>query len=243
MEPEKSLPLRPNVVCMPAVVVATKPVTMSRPRKSSGTSLRRLRFARGPLHRGAERTPFDDDDLRARRPTSTSPSMRRALAQEGGEQPGRPDLPIAGNDVAHRVGGRADETHGLQHAGDIAAIAREVCAVSLAGRARQELRRELLVAPFQLLDRRRPYRRRAAPPASRTEQRIGDAAARGQNDRLARIGGCLDDVGDAPEATRIGDARTAEFMYDPFVHISHAPNLSRRRMRRPKMLQVDELRP
>ena len=32
----------------------------------------------------------------------------------------------------------------------------------------------------------------------------------------------LDDVGDPPEAVGIGDARAAEFMYDPFIHTSHA---------------------
>jgi hypothetical protein len=31
IDPEKSLPLRPSVVCIPVVVVATKPVTTKRP--------------------------------------------------------------------------------------------------------------------------------------------------------------------------------------------------------------------
>ena len=43
MEPEKSLPLRPRVVCFPLTVVATKPVTIRRPVNPCGT--RRPRFA------------------------------------------------------------------------------------------------------------------------------------------------------------------------------------------------------
>ena len=42
IDPEKSLPLRPSVVCMPPVVVAMNPVTISRPVKPEGTS--RLKF-------------------------------------------------------------------------------------------------------------------------------------------------------------------------------------------------------
>ncbi len=42
MEPEKSLPLRPSVVCRPLVVVAMNPVTMSRPTKLGGTSFARF---------------------------------------------------------------------------------------------------------------------------------------------------------------------------------------------------------
>ena len=131
MEPEKSLPLRPSVVCIPLVVVATKPVTMSRPVKSGGTSLLQIRLARRPLHRRSQRAPFDDDDLARIDPQHLALDAR-ALAQKRREQPRRPDLAVARDHVAHRVGRRADEAHGLQHAGDVAAIAFELRAVVLA---------------------------------------------------------------------------------------------------------------
>jgi hypothetical protein len=55
-----------------------------------------------------------------------------------------------------------------------------------------------------------------------SEKRVGDAATSGQNDGLARIDGRLDDVGNSPKATGIGDARTTKLMYDPFIHTSNA---------------------
>ena len=77
---------------------------------------------------------------------STSPLMRRALAQERREQPRRPDFAVPGDHVAHRVRRGADEAHGLQHAGDVAAIALQLRDVRGARRRGHQGSREFQVA-------------------------------------------------------------------------------------------------
>ena len=228
MDPEKSLPLRPSVVCMPGVVVATNPVTMRRPSKSAGTSLRRFCSLEAPLHRRAERPPLDDDDLARIDPQHIARDAP-SLAQERREQPRRPKLAIARDDVAHGVRRRPDEAYRLQHAARCRGNPHSSCsAIGLVRRARQQFGGELLVPSLQLLDGRRDIALGTLRQRHQIEQRIGDAAARRQDDGLARVRRRFDDVGNAPEAARVGDARAAELMYDPFIHISHAPHPARR---------------
>jgi hypothetical protein len=87
---------------MPPVVVATNPVTMSRPLKLPGHQLSQIRFAHGPLHGGSQRAPLDDDDFAGIDPQHVALDFG-ALAQERREQTGRPDFAIARNHVAHAL--------------------------------------------------------------------------------------------------------------------------------------------
>ncbi len=68
IDAEKSLPLRPSVVCSPRVSLATKPGITSTPASSRGDRARRP-FSRDSAHctPGPERPPLHDDDRRGRR--------------------------------------------------------------------------------------------------------------------------------------------------------------------------------
>ncbi len=62
----------------------------------------KIRLAHGPLHRRAERAPFDDHDLARIDPEHVAPDTA-PLAQVRRKQPRRPNLPITRNHIAHRV--------------------------------------------------------------------------------------------------------------------------------------------
>jgi hypothetical protein len=190
------------------------------PAKLGGNQLLQIALALHPLHRRAERSPLDDDHLPGVDPLHLTLDAA-ALAQERCEQAGRPDLAIPRDHIAHRVGRRADEPYGLQHSRDVLAIAGELHAISVAGGRRQELRRKLLVPLPQLLERARNVPLGLLGERDGVQQRIRDPAAGRQHHGLARVGGGLDDVCDPAEAIRVRDARAAEFVHNPLVHILH----------------------
>jgi hypothetical protein len=102
-----------------------KPVMISVPWKSAGDralhALARLR----PLHGGPERTPFDDDDVARVDPARLAGQAGLAGIEELTEQPRRPDLAEAGDQVADVAGGRAGQPHGVEDALDVMPIAIE----------------------------------------------------------------------------------------------------------------------
>ena len=82
----------------------------------------------------------------------------------------------------------------------------------------------------QLFDtvRERPFM--ALGGGDEIQQRVGDAAARGQHDAEPRMRILLEDASDALHAYRIGDAGAAELMYAPPFHLPGSlVALSRRR--------------
>ena len=78
IEAEKSLPLRPSVVCTPAAVAAMKPVMTSVPAKSGAGSCCSRRARLVPLHGRAERAPLHHHDTGAHRPSAPRRGARRA---------------------------------------------------------------------------------------------------------------------------------------------------------------------
>ncbi len=200
IDPEKSLPLRPSVVCMPAAVVATKPGDDEPALEPCGNQPFEVAFARRPLHRRTQRPPFDDHDLAGIHPLHVAVDAA-SLPQERRKQPRRPDFTVPGDHVPHRLRRRPDEAHGLQHAGDIAGNPVQLRIVDgTRARRHSNSRRE---AAVPRLERSRCAAQKSAPGRSArltsAQQRVGDAPARGQHHGLARIGGCLDDRGYAPE--------------------------------------------
>ena len=133
MEPEKSLPLRPSVVCTPRRSEATKPVMMSVPLKAWADGGCQLLVGLRPLHRRAERAPLHDQH-RARVDPLHVAGAARALLEVAVEQPGRPQLAVAGDEVADVAGRRAREAHGVQDAFEVVAVAVE----ARPGRARAD---------------------------------------------------------------------------------------------------------
>ena len=219
---------------MPPVVVATNPVTMSRPLKFPGTNLRKFASLTAHCTGRSQRAPFDDDDVACIDPLHVAGNVG-ALAQERREQTGRPDLTIARDHVAHALRRRTNETHGLQHTGDIAAVLFQLLAIGLAGGHGYQLRREIHMTSLQRLDAGHEVAVGTFREGDQRQQRIGDAAASGEHHGFAWIVRGLDDVGNAPETPRVGDARTTKFMYDPFIHTSHAHHASQGRSAIPKL--------
>ena len=74
------------------------------------------------------------------------------MTQVGAEQAGRPDLAVAGDEIAHRLRSRADQLDGVQDAGDVAAILRERGEEFAAGIAGEQRVGNHLVPMAQLFD-------------------------------------------------------------------------------------------
>ena len=81
IEAEKSLPLRPSVVCSPWVSVATNPVITTVPMKSAGSFLGSVRPGLVPAHAGPERAPLDQQHA-ARVEPAHVPAAPAAAAQQ-----------------------------------------------------------------------------------------------------------------------------------------------------------------
>ena len=217
IEPEKSLPLRPSVVCKPFASRAMKPVMIS----VAGFTRRdavRVGLRHVPAHGRSERSPFHRHDVARVDPADVA-GPATAMTQIGGEQAGRPDLAVTGDEIAHRLRSRADQLDRVQDPGDVPAILgerREELAARIAGEQRVG---DHLVAVAQLLDAvgERPFL--ALCGRDEIQQCIGDATAGGQHDAEPRMRILLEDAGDALHAYRIGDAGAAELMYAPPFHL------------------------
>ncbi len=114
IEPEKSLPLRPSVVCTPRRSWAMKPVMISVPVKSGRHQRGEVARATPPTARPGPSEPHSTTTTRRASIHCTAPARPRALLEEALEQPRRPDLAVAGDQIAHRARGRAGELHGVQ---------------------------------------------------------------------------------------------------------------------------------
>ncbi len=174
----------------------------------------------GPLNARPQRTPLHHDDaprvdpLHRARPAA-------ALLQEAMKQLGGPDLPVAGDQVAHIARGRAGELHGLQDPRQIVTVAVE------AG----EVQPRRLTCEQRLRDGRvsRPQRSEIGPEGvvlalgqvHEPQERIGDAPASGQDDAHALVRQGIENGGDAPEAVGVGDARPSELVHDPGIGFGH----------------------
>ena len=101
---------------------------------------------------------------------------------------------------------------------DVAAVGLEQVDVVVAGLAGEQLARDADVALAQV---EQPVVQSAEPCSARrdqVEQRVGDAAAGGQHDGLARRRVVFDDARDALHARGVGDARAAELVDFPGLH-------------------------
>jgi hypothetical protein len=103
----------------------------------------------------------------------------------------------------------------VQDAGEIGAIGVEACEPGLRGRRRQQRLGDQLVALPQQLQLRDISLVLAFGEADEVQERVRDALARGQHqpEPRGRLG--FDDVGDAAEAGRVGDAGATELVNDP----------------------------
>ena len=184
IEAEKSLPLRPSVVCTPRGSLAMKPVITSVTGACAGSSACSLSL--DSCHCTAGPSGPHSTVTQRRASSHCTPPRIAAALQVAAKQPRRPDLAVARTQVAHRLGGRAHDARGLQHAGQIGDIAIEFGQI-LGGRALIEQGRGDARVP--LAQRREPL-----PPVGilalgqrhQLEQRVGDAFAGRQHDRQPR---------------------------------------------------------
>ena len=215
IEAEKSEPLRPSVVCTPSGVRAMKPGTMSVSGEPAGTSAAARWRDTGHCTAGPSGPHCTSTTSRA---SSHRTAPRRPRAREAaGEQPRRPQLAVAGDDVA----------------GFLRWPTRPRTWPGAGARCRPRRRR---TRP------RTPPRR----PACRSRRRCRCAAA-GAPARAGAVGSwrsaadtrssrpsvtplhadrttasgpgrlALDDVGHPPHAGRVGDARSPELEHTPRV--------------------------
>ena len=217
IDPEKSLPLRPSVVCSPSRVRATKPVMTSVALGARG--MRRSALARDSGQRmlGPSGAWSICDDLARVDPVHLA-GPRAARLEVAREEPRRPDLAEAGDEVAHHRRRDANQPDRLQDAGDLAAVGGELLDVVI-GRRRGEQRAGDADVPPP--DRFQPLGVAVLLPlggAHEREQRIGDAAARREDRRHARQRIVLEDLRDPFHAGGVRHARPAEFVYSPRFH-------------------------
>ena len=109
IEPEKSDPLRPSVVCTPRRSLAMKPVMISVPLKADDVVDRHQAPELGarlfPLHCRTQRAPFHHHHLARVDPAHVAGALA-PRGEEFSEQPCGPDLAIAGDQVAHVLRGQ-----------------------------------------------------------------------------------------------------------------------------------------
>ena len=173
-------------------------------------ALARLR----PLHGRPERTPLDHHDLARVHPAHLARTTGRSL-EEFAEQPGGPDLAVAGDQVDHVARRRAGQLHRVQDALEIVAVTVECGQVEPGGFGGQQVLGDRRMAGPQALQ---------PPPVDRilrlglrdqAEQRVRHPLAGGQHhpEPALRLG--LEDRGNAAEAVGIGNAGAAELVNDP----------------------------
>ena len=213
--PEKSLPLRPSVVCSPSRVRAMKPVMTSVASASRGMQASALARDSGqrtlgpsgaasiahdlprvdPVHTAGAPVPRAADSARTGASTRSRRSRRRGRG------------PTADAD--------AHQPHGLQDAGDVVAVAAQLLTVfGGVGGSEQRVGDDDVALPNRvetagvavLLTLRGGDER---------QQRVGDASTRRQDGRDAPPRVVLEDPRDPLHAAGIGDARPAELVYPP----------------------------
>ena len=217
IEPEKSLPLRPSVVCTPRRSRGDEAGDDQRALEAVATGTSAASLARDSSHCTAGPSG----------PHSTTTAWRasihlhgaRAFAARGeefAEQLGGPDLAVAGDQVAHVLRGRARELHRVQDAFDVVTVAVEAGHVELARVGRDSSGFGDGVVPrAQRIELTAPAVVLRFGARDEAEQRIGDAAAGREHHAQATGRQRFEDVGDALETLGVRDRRTAEFVYDP----------------------------
>ncbi|MDQ1241005.1 MAG: hypothetical protein QG550_255 [Pseudomonadota bacterium] len=170
-----------------------------------------------PAHAGPQRAPLDQQHAAGVEPLDPSLGPPTA-AQEALEEAGRPELTVAGDQVAEGRRGGADQAYGLQDARDVVAVAVQLHQEFIVEVAGQQLPRDADVALAQRLDPIVEGGVLLLGQHHEIQQRIGDATARREHHRLARGRVALDDLGDALHAGRVSDARPAEFVDFPGLH-------------------------
>ena len=217
IDPEKSLPLRPRVVCSPSRVRAMKPVMMSVALGILRDEAVGVGARLGPEDARAERRRVDPHDLPRVDPVHAAgaPAPRLQVARE---QARRPDLAEAGDEVADDGRRDANQPDGLQDAGDVVAVGGQLLDVLLGiGGAEQRVGDDDVALP----DRFQPLGVAVLLTlggGDERQQRVGDAAARRQDRRDARQRIVLEDPRDPLHAGGVRDARPAEFVYPPRFH-------------------------
>ena len=220
IEAEKSLPLRPSVVCTPRRSAAMKPVMMRVPVKSGGTCADRL--ARDSVHWiPGPQAPHSTSTTRRASTHCTGPAAPAALLEEALEQPRGPDLAVAGDEVADGVGGRAGELDRMQDPEQVLAVAVEARQVRLGGLRRQQLLGDGRVTRAQLGEFTAIGAVLALGERHEAQQRVRDALA-GRQDHGEAGGRCgFEDGRDLAEAVGVSDARAPELVHDPGIGLAH----------------------
>ncbi len=157
-----------------------KPVMISVPWKSALDQRARCSAATPPLHGRSERAPFHDDHtarIHPQRLAGTPGARLKVLV----EQPRRPDLAIACDEVADIVGGRAGQLHGVQDALDVVAVPIHGRQVQRGVLRRQQRLGNGGVALAQRLHLALVALILLLGEHHQAQQRIGDAAAGGQH--------------------------------------------------------------
>ena len=214
IEAEKSLPLRPSVVCRPWVSVAMKPVMTTVPSNSGGSAACRLARERSQRTPGPS-GPHSTSSTRPGIEPLGSAGPAAAGAQQARKDLRRPDLAVPRDQVAHRRRRGAHRAHGLQDAGDVRQSWSRPATNSSQGPSGSRSRASCTWRARSSSSRRssaascRSARFTRSSSASVTPRHADSTTAL----RRARVG--LDDRGDAPHADGIGDARAAEFMDFP----------------------------
>ena len=214
IEPEKSLPLRPSVVCTPR---ASRGDEAGDDQRAAAVGLPELRcesgFRLGPLHCGPQGRPLDLDDAARIQPDRRA-AQTSALLEVRSQQSGRPQLAVAGNQAAQLAAARAQQRDRAQHALDVLdvgiqlrvvpgrALAVEQCAgyPNMPIAQGEELVVEGLILRLGQIDQ--------------GEQCVCDTPARRDDDRLRR-GPVFHDARNALETSRVGNTGPAKLVNHP----------------------------
>ena len=215
IDAEKSLPLRPSVVCTPCGSRATKPGITSVPSKSAAALCVQPRARGFPVHHRAELVPLHHHARRGHRASAPAPAAVAARGEVGREQAGGPQLAVAGHHVAHVLRGRAHQAGGVQHAFQIGAIAVEARQPVGARRGVQQRLGDDLVPLAQRQQLGGHGRILPLGQVHQAQQHVGHALGRGQHHGQPRVGLAFDDVGHLGEALGVVDAGAAELVDDP----------------------------
>ena len=178
-----------------------------------------------PLDSRPERSPLHRDH-----PSRVQPLHRAgapaARGEEAQKQPGRPDLAVAGDQVADVAVRGARELHCVQNALEVAAIAVELLQVLLRDGLLEQRRGDRRMSRAQVRDLPEVGVVLTLGERDETQQRIGHAAARRQHDAQARAGGALEYRGNSAEAVGVRDARPPELVHDPGIGLGHRRGIS-----------------
>jgi hypothetical protein len=141
------------------------------------------------------------------------------MTQISTEQTRRPDLAVAGDQIAHGLRGGANQLHGLQNAGDVAAVLLELRHVFDPQAIGQQRVGNDLMTMTQLFDAFGQRRFLFLGRRDQVQQTIGHTTTGREHHAKPGMRVLLQDAGHALHANRIGDTRAAEFMYAPALHL------------------------